>query len=306
MFISIVMTTYNGEKYILEQLNSLKNQTRPADEVVIYDDGSMDGTVEIINSYICRNDLKKWKLIINEKNKGWRKNFYEGICASKGDIVFPCDQDDIWHKNKIKIMEEIMEKNQEIDLLASEYKCFTDETHVSFSGKDTWDIKRINQKNNIFGVTHPGCTFCIRRRLIEKSKDNWMDIFPHDAFFWRCSLMDHSLYEVKMNLVKWRMHKNSSFSQEKASKNSINKKLEWIDYAKKVVLSLRKYIIYNSNQFLEDNCNILDYNYKWLTTRKAMFETKKLRLWLTMSRYLDVYPQKRQYLFDLYYIFKGE
>ncbi|URI13640.1 glycosyltransferase [Ligilactobacillus salivarius] len=63
----------------------------------MYDDGSDYGTVEFIKKYIAFDKLDKvWKLIVNQENKGWRKNFVEGIWSFKGDLVFPCDQDDVY------------------------------------------------------------------------------------------------------------------------------------------------------------------------------------------------------------------
>ena len=76
---SILLTTFNGEKYILEQLESIKQQTLPADEVIIIDDASSDNTAEMIESYITKNNLSTWILIVNKKNIGWRKNFFEGF-----------------------------------------------------------------------------------------------------------------------------------------------------------------------------------------------------------------------------------
>ena len=90
MKLSIVMTTYNGIRYIEEQLESIVNQERKADEVLIFDDGSNDGTPEFIEKYIIKNNLNNtWKVIVNEENKGWRRNFVEGIWSSTGDLVFP-------------------------------------------------------------------------------------------------------------------------------------------------------------------------------------------------------------------------
>lgn len=73
--ISVVMTTYNGQKYLLEQLESLRNQTFKIDEVIIMDDCSQDETPNLIRKYIADNDLKGWKLIENQTNQGWKKKF---------------------------------------------------------------------------------------------------------------------------------------------------------------------------------------------------------------------------------------
>ena len=77
---SVVMATYNGEKNILEQLDSLLSQTKKINEVLICDDCSTDNTVDIISSFIEKNNLSStWHLKINEKNLGWRKKFLSFI-----------------------------------------------------------------------------------------------------------------------------------------------------------------------------------------------------------------------------------
>ena len=96
MKLSIVLSTYNGEAYITEQLDSILNQTRKADEVLIFDDCSTDNTPQIIEQFISGHNLTTWKFAVNHENKGWKRNFMEGIWSTSGDLVFPCDQDDIW------------------------------------------------------------------------------------------------------------------------------------------------------------------------------------------------------------------
>lgn len=105
MKVSVVLSSYNGEQDIIEQLRSIDGQTRQPDEVLICDDCSTDGTADLVQNYIEKKRLKNWKLIVNKKNKGWRKNFIDGILASTGDLIFTSDQDDIWREDKIEIME---------------------------------------------------------------------------------------------------------------------------------------------------------------------------------------------------------
>ena len=114
MKISLLMATYNGEKYIVEQLKSIYNQTVNPDEVLIADDVSNDRTVELIERFIEQHDLKNWKLMINSSNKGYKKNFYDLIQQATGDVIFLSDQDDVWEKNKIELMTKELEKNTKI------------------------------------------------------------------------------------------------------------------------------------------------------------------------------------------------
>ena len=75
MKVSLVMAVYNGEKYLKEQLDSLRLQTHPLDEVLIIDDQSKDDSYIYVRQYIDGYQLKNWKIIKNEKNLGYRANF---------------------------------------------------------------------------------------------------------------------------------------------------------------------------------------------------------------------------------------
>lgn len=92
--ISIAMTSYNGEKYIAEQLDSILTQTYDNFELIICDDCSKDSTVKIIKDY-CGKD-SRIKLYVNEKNLGFKKNFEKAISLCKGEYIALSDQDDIW------------------------------------------------------------------------------------------------------------------------------------------------------------------------------------------------------------------
>ena len=106
--ISVVMATYNGERFIVEQMESIRKQSLLPDEVLIFDDGSKDKTVETVEKYICDNQLKSWNIIKNKENKGYSSNFSDAMKAASGDIIFLSDQDDIWIDNKIENMVAIM------------------------------------------------------------------------------------------------------------------------------------------------------------------------------------------------------
>ena len=110
--VTIVLATYNGARFIIEQLNSIFIQTRKPDEVLIIDDCSLDNTVSIIREYIEIHHLERdWKIRVNDYNKGYEQNFYDGICSAEGDFIFFCDQDDLWDFEKIEKMINIMEQN---------------------------------------------------------------------------------------------------------------------------------------------------------------------------------------------------
>ena len=302
MKVSVVMTTYNGEKNILPQLESLLSQTRRADEVLIFDDGSTDRTIEIVNEFLENDNLSNWKLIINNTNKGWRRNFFDGICEAEGDIVFPCDQDDVWFEKKIEIMENVMKDHNEIELLVSGFTTKLD--NIGNKGKVDNTIKKISLTDNIFAIPYPGCTYCIRKTLIHKARNYWKESFPHDAFFWRMALMTDGLYALNNRLMIWRIHETSSFAIEKSSNSSISKKKEWISYAYETIDSLSNYIEKDSCQNVRKKRLVLEKNRNWLNLRSKLFTTKKIINWFLLIRYIKIYPQRKQYLYDLYYVLR--
>ena len=98
--VAIVMATYNGEKYVVEQIDSILSSNYQDFELFIYDDGSSDSTISIIKSYELQNPSKV-HLFQNEKNLGLVRNFLEALSKTTMDYVMFCDQDDVWQGNKI-------------------------------------------------------------------------------------------------------------------------------------------------------------------------------------------------------------
>lgn len=113
MMISVALCTYNGERYIEALLASIFSQTRKPDEIVICDDQSTDGTVEKIRELVAKADIA-CDLIVNEKNLGFARNFQKCISLCKGDVIFLCDQDDVWKASKIEELSAIMERQPQI------------------------------------------------------------------------------------------------------------------------------------------------------------------------------------------------
>lgn len=97
--ISVVMATYNGEKYLSQQLDSLLAQTYPNFEIIISDDASRDTTNSILEQY--KNLHSKIHIHYNKENLGFIKNFGRAISLSNGSLIALCDQDDIWHPEKL-------------------------------------------------------------------------------------------------------------------------------------------------------------------------------------------------------------
>ena len=99
--ISIAMCTYNGERFLNEQISSILEQTYRNFELVIVDDNSKDNTINIIKEYQSKDN--RIKLFQNNKNIGFLKNFEKAISLCRGDFIALSDQDDVWKKNKLEV-----------------------------------------------------------------------------------------------------------------------------------------------------------------------------------------------------------
>lgn len=101
--VSIALATYNGERFLARQLESLAWQTQPPDELVVTDDCSTDRTVEMLEEF-GRSAPFPVRVVVNERTLNYRANFLKaaGLCAS--DVILFCDQDDVWRPQKVAIM----------------------------------------------------------------------------------------------------------------------------------------------------------------------------------------------------------
>jgi glycosyltransferase involved in cell wall biosynthesis len=109
MRISIAMALYNGERFVLEQLESFVRQTRLPDELVISDDCSGDRGVEIAREFAARAPFPV-RILINDENGGCSKNFERAIAACTGDLIFISDWDDVWEPSKLMVTERAFEQ----------------------------------------------------------------------------------------------------------------------------------------------------------------------------------------------------
>ena len=220
MTTAVVMCTYNGEKYILEQLESIYCQTKRPDEVIIQDDGSTDETVKLVRNFISEHALEDtWKISVNSENLGWKRNFMSAMLASSSELIFPSDQDDIWDKDKIRIMSEICGRNPDIELLVSRHEPFENKT-----GKEAYVYQPSLGKEEVTKVPfsgafqeslRQGCTHAMKRSLLKYIDGMWNENWPHDQFFWCIAIARGTLYSYNKPLVRYRRHKHVSSPSNK-------------------------------------------------------------------------------------------
>ena len=119
MTLSVAMCTYNGERYLGEQLQSIVAQVRLPDELVICDDRSSDKTVTIIREFAANSPFPI-RLFENSETFGTTKNFERALSLCRHDVIFLCDQDDSWHPEKLQTIERAFLEHPEVGVVFSD------------------------------------------------------------------------------------------------------------------------------------------------------------------------------------------
>jgi glycosyltransferase involved in cell wall biosynthesis len=117
--VSVAMCTFNGERFVGAQLESILNQTRPPDEIIICDDASKDATVDLMRKIAAKSDTRV-HIIENKENLGYLENFESAIKRTTGDVIFLSDQDDVWFPDKVATMIVPFSQNPDVVLTYSD------------------------------------------------------------------------------------------------------------------------------------------------------------------------------------------
>ena len=198
--ISVVMGTYNGERFIREQLDSILQQTVPADEIIIQDDCSTDHTYDILLEYTQKYPIIK--LYRNSKNLGVNANFFNAISKAQGDFIAISDQDDIWNKNKLELQIKSIGKNL---LCGGRSVPFSTGTGVA---RIDMRIPNFNLIRWLFIGSISGHTMMLSRELLNKMP-NVSSITPYrfyDAILGMTAASFNSIVYLEEELVKHRRH----------------------------------------------------------------------------------------------------
>ncbi len=213
--ISLAMPTYNGEKYIEAQLDSIYNQTMIPDEVIVVDDRSTDGTVAILDRYRQKYGLKYY---VNERNLGYNLNFEKAISLCSGDYIALCDQDDVWLPDKIeKSYMKIIEYPQEIPALVSSFN--SKDISILETGQGR-KMKNRDWKYNFALYTSQGCTLMFNRKLKEIALPIPSQIM-YDAYLGFVASLTGNRFYIGEQMMYYRIHEGNAYAQ-KADKSLLS------------------------------------------------------------------------------------
>jgi glycosyltransferase involved in cell wall biosynthesis len=211
MKVSVCLTTYNGEKYIYQQLKSIMAQLGKEDEVVICDDLSSDNTINIINSF---ND-ERIKLHVNDYNLGHVRNFEKAIQFSNNDIIVLCDQDDIWFKNKLKVTMDKFKSNSSLVLYHHGITTITEKGEVIDNNYNNVDLtfNTFSMIKKLFKVLikqhYFGCCISFKSDLKKKMIPFPKVTYAHDHWISIVAIINGEIECDNQSLIYYRQHSDN-------------------------------------------------------------------------------------------------
>lgn len=214
--ISVAMCTYNGERFIKEQLESILAQTVPVDEIVICDDGSTDKTLDIASEILEVSEID-FQIIQNPICLGVTKNFEKAISLCTGDIIFTCDQDDLWNKDKVKTLLTAFEDDDVIMAFSDADVIDTDGAVVNSSlHKRLLFLQRGQNDSALVDAlarqhyTIHGCLMAFRKNFVNTIMPFHESKLNHDAWIMYCASLMGKIKYFACPLISYRIHNNST------------------------------------------------------------------------------------------------
>lgn len=244
----ILLASYNGEKYISEQLDSIINQTYKNWELIIRDDGSKDETMTILNKYEKTDE--RIKILRDDKgNLGFLKNFEELLFNAKEEFVLFSDQDDFWLKNKLeKFVEKIKGLDEKVlskPLLihCNSLVCDDKLEIIKEEFIDSKIAKKTNSNIYFFEYIVQGSTSMVNKKMIKESLPFLKNVTLHDRYFHLLSQFLGTRVFIDESLVKYRQHERNEIGANRSIiKKIMSKKYFYVEDRKLIEEIKEKYI----------------------------------------------------------------
>lgn len=214
--VDIAMATYNGGKFLEEQILSIQKQTYTNWKLYISDDGSTDNTLEIIEQFT--NDDQRIKLINIKRQGGVIANFNMALKSTNSDYICLCDQDDIWPSSRLEILVHEIQKQEKVDF-SKGILVFSDLELVDQNGNTIadsfYEANRLNPKDNLIGFnllwisTVYGCTTIMNRKLLDIALPIPCSAQMHDQWLALNAQKNDGLYYLDSQTIRYRQHDNN-------------------------------------------------------------------------------------------------
>lgn len=235
--ISIAMATYNGEKFIREQLDSILTQTITDWELIVCDDVSTDSTTAILEEY-AQKDVRI-KIYQNKFNLGFKRNFEKAIDLCTGEYIALCDQDDIWYPKHLEILlnqinnyslsignSDIVDKNN-----VFLNKRMSDTDQIQFIPED---YRKLLYRELFYANPFQGASMLLKRDFAQKCIPIPEEVKYHDAWISICACVDQGLVYTYEPITRYRQHEEN-ITINSNRKNGITKWQIMCDYISKTL-----------------------------------------------------------------------
>lgn len=215
--ISVALCTYNGARFLNEQLRSIVEQTHPVDEIVISDDGSTDSTMNLLHEWQSRYPDRIF-VHQNPVNLKSNANFEQTLQRCTGDFLFLADQDDAWHPEKVQRFMETFAQYPETEALFSDGSFMDDEGNPLHEPLSLWESVRFFPENphNPDALLHSllfnanfltGATLCLRKESLKHSLPfRTGKGFLHDEWLAFVFSQRQTLRAIPERLIRYRLH----------------------------------------------------------------------------------------------------
>lgn len=307
MNISVALTTYNGQKYIEKQLYSILKQDLPVDEVIISDDGSSDSTVEIVEDFINIHDLNNWKIYVNQTNVGYAHNFIQTIMKTTGDIIFLCDQDDIWLPDKTKQITQIFDRNPDLWMVHTEIDLIDEFDSVISSN---YDHLKSGYNNYVFDsyarrLNYCGMSSAFRKELRQSLCEFDLHAIPtHDWILGAIACIKGTFATDSIVVTQRRKHSNNAELTDQTKKASREERIQYILLYNRFYDSLRTVLLSSTSDYkveLEWLQKRIDLN----NYRIDCLKNKKLLSFLKMFWQIALFPTPKSFFSEMRYYLKN-
>ncbi len=215
--VTVLMSVFNGEQYLKEAIDSVLNQTYTDFELLIINDGSIDNSLAIVQSY----KDSRIKLINNDQNLGLINSLNKGITLIQSDYIIRMDSDDICLPNRIEVQVNFMDANLNVGASGSHYYQLKDDKHFEI------DLPMSTEEINAFLIfncplAHP--TTIIRKQVLETYHIKYETgyLYSEDYHFWLQLSKVSQLRNLKESLIYYRMHANQITGNPAKAKERLN------------------------------------------------------------------------------------
>lgn len=234
--ISVCIPTYNGEKYIQQQLESILKQLNDNDEVIISDDSSTDNTVALIKSL---ND-KRINIFPNNTFRSPIYNLENALKKATGDYIFLSDQDDIWHKDKVETMLRYL---QDYNTVVSDCNLIDEQNNEIEPSFFQLNKSEPGLINNFIKNSYLGCCMAFDKKILNASLPFPKNIAMHDIWIGLISELLGKPIFIQEKLISYRRHtENFSPTSQKSTFNIWHKFKYRLDFAHHAILRYIKMI----------------------------------------------------------------